>query len=79
MELDLAGKNAVVTGASRGVGLAIARQLVAEGVRVVGAARTITPELKELGPVVKLPSSPEGRPRGVRCVFSACRAHALVL
>ncbi|MEU7007532.1 oxidoreductase [Streptomyces sp. NPDC046332] len=62
MELDLAGKTAVVTGASRGVGLAIARQLVAEGVRVVGAARTITPELKEIGahPVAADLSTPEG-------------------
>ncbi|MFF5975185.1 oxidoreductase [Streptomyces sp. NPDC012769] len=62
MELDLAGKTAIVTGASRGVGLAIARQLVAEGARVVGAARTITPELKEIGahPVAADLSTPEG-------------------
>ncbi|MVO88492.1 hypothetical protein GPA10_27950 [Streptomyces sp. p1417] len=32
-----------------------------------------------MGPVVKLPSSPGGRPRGVRCVLSACRAQTLVL
>ncbi|WP_395366940.1 oxidoreductase [Streptomyces sp. YH02] len=62
MELDLVGKTAVVTGASRGVGLAIARQLVSEGVRVVGAARTITPELKEIGahPVAVDLSTPKG-------------------
>lgn len=62
MELDLAGKTAVVTGASRGVGLAITRQLVAEGVRVVGAARTITAELTETGahPVAVDLSTPEG-------------------
>jgi NAD(P)-dependent dehydrogenase (short-subunit alcohol dehydrogenase family) len=47
MDLQLADKTAVVTGASRGIGLAVARALTAEGVRVVGAARTITPELKE--------------------------------
>lgn len=45
MKLQLAGKSAVVTGASRGIGLAIAQALTAEGVRVIGAARTITPEL----------------------------------
>ncbi|MHB8184965.1 MAG: oxidoreductase [Dermatophilaceae bacterium] len=45
MDLELAGKTAVVTGASRGIGLAIARALSNEGVRVVGGARTITPEL----------------------------------
>jgi len=39
MELELAGKTAVVTGASRGIGLAIAQALVDEGVHVIGAAR----------------------------------------
>ncbi|MGX1131804.1 NAD(P)-dependent dehydrogenase (short-subunit alcohol dehydrogenase family) [Streptomyces glaucescens] len=49
MNLDLASKTAVVTGASRGIGLATVRTLMAEGVRVVGAARTITSELKDTG------------------------------
>ncbi|MFJ1460149.1 oxidoreductase [Nocardia sp. N2S4-5] len=47
MELDLTGKTAVVTGAGRGIGLAVAEALTAEGARVVGAARTITPELEK--------------------------------
>lgn len=47
MDLQLHGKTAVVTGASRGIGLAVSRALGHEGVRVVGAARTITPELEE--------------------------------
>ncbi|MCP2334891.1 SDR family oxidoreductase [Actinomadura rupiterrae] len=51
MDLALSGKTAVVTGASRGIGLATVRALVAEGVTVAGAARTITPELKETGAV----------------------------
>ncbi|MFI7338352.1 SDR family NAD(P)-dependent oxidoreductase [Streptomyces sp. NPDC050085] len=49
MDLNLTGKTALVTGASRGIGLAVTRTLIAEGVRVIGAARTITPELKETG------------------------------
>ncbi|MEV6810079.1 oxidoreductase [Streptomyces sp. NPDC017405] len=51
MDLGLASKRAVVTGASRGIGLATVRLLAGEGVRVVGAARTITPELTETGAV----------------------------
>ncbi|MGI5242107.1 SDR family NAD(P)-dependent oxidoreductase [Dactylosporangium sp. CA-139066] len=48
MELHLTGKVAVVTGASRGIGLAVVRALAAEGVRVVAGARTLTGELAEL-------------------------------
>lgn len=50
MDLKLAGKTAIVTGASRGIGLATARALVEEGVQVVGVSRTITPELKDVAP-----------------------------
>lgn len=44
MDLQLRGKTALVTGAGRGIGLAVVRALTAEGVRVVGAARTPSPE-----------------------------------
>jgi NAD(P)-dependent dehydrogenase (short-subunit alcohol dehydrogenase family) len=50
MDLDLKGKTAVITGASRGIGLAIARALAEEGVRVVGGARNISDALKEITP-----------------------------
>jgi NAD(P)-dependent dehydrogenase (short-subunit alcohol dehydrogenase family) len=50
MELGLAGKKAVVTGAGQGIGLAVVRALVAEGADVVGGARTVSGELRELAP-----------------------------
>lgn len=39
MNLELEGKTAIVTGASKGIGLAIVEALAAEGVRVVAASR----------------------------------------
>lgn len=52
MDLQLKDKTALVTGASRGIGLAVVERLVEEGVRVVAAARTSTPELGRTGAFV---------------------------
>ena len=48
MQLGLEGKVAVVTGASRGIGLAATRALTGEGVHVVAGARKSSPELEAL-------------------------------
>jgi NAD(P)-dependent dehydrogenase (short-subunit alcohol dehydrogenase family) len=48
MQLELEGKVAVVTGASRGIGLAVTRALASEGALVVAGARSSSEELDAL-------------------------------
>lgn len=66
MELNLNDKIAVVTGASKGIGLAVTQALVGEGVTVVAGARSAGPDLPDLqatGRVVFVPvdlSGPAG-------------------
>jgi NAD(P)-dependent dehydrogenase (short-subunit alcohol dehydrogenase family) len=48
VDLGLVGKNALVTGASKGIGLAITQALVAEGAHVVAGARDTGGGLDEL-------------------------------
>jgi NAD(P)-dependent dehydrogenase (short-subunit alcohol dehydrogenase family) len=49
MELQLARKTAVVTGAARGVGLAVCRAFLAEGATVVASSLTTSEALVRLG------------------------------
>jgi NAD(P)-dependent dehydrogenase (short-subunit alcohol dehydrogenase family) len=66
MDLHLAGKVAVVTGASKGIGLAITRSLAAEGVRVTAGAMKGSAELdviadqKDVHPVLVDLTTPDG-------------------
>ncbi|GAB2830988.1 SDR family NAD(P)-dependent oxidoreductase [Lentzea nigeriaca] len=51
MDLQLEGKRVLVTGASKGIGLAIVEAFTAEGASVVATARRSTPELERTGAV----------------------------
>jgi NAD(P)-dependent dehydrogenase (short-subunit alcohol dehydrogenase family) len=48
MDIDLAGRTAVVTGGSKGIGLAIVRRLAASGAQVITGAKSPSPEIEVL-------------------------------
>jgi putative oxidoreductase len=50
MTKRLEGKVAIVTGASQGIGLAIVEALADEGAQVIGAARSVSAELRAVSP-----------------------------
>jgi NAD(P)-dependent dehydrogenase (short-subunit alcohol dehydrogenase family) len=57
MLLDLEGRVAIVTGASKGIGLAVVRVLLDEGARVVATSRNRSEELAALpGDVIHVPA-----------------------
>ncbi|MBV9337892.1 MAG: SDR family NAD(P)-dependent oxidoreductase [Solirubrobacterales bacterium] len=62
MDLQLTGKIAVVTGASKGIGLAITQTLTQEGARVVAGARTVEglEDLPGVTPLAVDLADPEG-------------------
>lgn len=56
MDLGLSGKTALVTGGSKGIGLAIKKSLEAEGVKVISWSRSEGVDLLEKGMKLKIPS-----------------------
>jgi NAD(P)-dependent dehydrogenase (short-subunit alcohol dehydrogenase family) len=68
MDLELKDKVAVVTGASKGIGLAVVRELAAEGALVVAGARTpgSLAEIDRVTPFAVDLSEPDGPPRLVQ-------------
>jgi NAD(P)-dependent dehydrogenase (short-subunit alcohol dehydrogenase family) len=76
---DVSGKNALVTGGGRGIGLMIARGLVQAGVRVVIASRkaeeleAAAAELRALGECEAIPAD-LSRPEGAAALAEAVRA-----
>src|SRR5437764_13350104 len=75
MDLGLAGRVALVTGGSKGIGLAVVKGLVGEGARVIAASRSRTPELEDIqGELMHVSvdlADPEGPTRAVERTVEA--------
>ncbi|SDM50629.1 SDR family NAD(P)-dependent oxidoreductase [Allokutzneria albata] len=77
MDLKLDNKVAIVTGASKGIGLAVTRTLLAEGARVVATSRRTSPELDALADdrLVHVPADLMDPEAPARVIAEAVRLH----
>jgi 3-oxoacyl-[acyl-carrier protein] reductase len=71
VDLGISGRAAVVTGASRGIGLAVARALAAEGARVLLVARSSPDEPPDGAHWLEADVTGDGAAQGI---FEACTA-----
>ncbi len=77
MSFELEGKTALVTGASRGIGEAVARRLAAQGARVILAARSedrlreLAAELSEAGAEAQVLTLDLARPEDVPAALAS--------
>lgn len=75
MELNLKDKVAVVTGGSKGIGLATAELLAAEGARVVTGSRTVSDELAALTDVHAVPVDLTTAHGAATLIYAAVERH----
>jgi 3-oxoacyl-[acyl-carrier protein] reductase len=80
VDLGLRNRTALVTGATRGIGLAIARALAAEGARVAVAARTEADVSRVAGELDGIPAPADlTTPEGCRAAVDAAGEPAVVV